>query len=200
MKYGCVRSRWVSRARTESVEALAVSSSPGRSQCSRVVGSTWSCHRETLDMTKTALEIKFDLRWWLQRRCRRRNRNLSKRKWEETMSRNLIRRPGRHVTRASCSLISKDDRRPRAGRSAAAPAVQRGSRHVVVFFREKKMIGHGDRFKVRENGVELCKLGNGTFCTVQVPVGKHEFVTSDGGQGCADGLKWNQARTLLRPG
>ena len=32
-------------------------------------------------------------------------------------------------------------------------------------------------YKVRENGVELCKLSNGTFCTVQVPVGKHEYVT-----------------------
>ena len=30
---------------------------------------------------------------------------------------------------------------------------------------------------MRENGVELCKLGSGTFCTVQVPVGKHEYVT-----------------------
>ena len=30
---------------------------------------------------------------------------------------------------------------------------------------------------MRENGVELCKLGSGSFCTVQVPVGKHEYVT-----------------------
>ena len=39
------------------------------------------------------------------------------------------------------------------------------------------MMGTAIRYKVRENGVELCKLGSGTFCTVQVPVGKHEYVT-----------------------
>jgi hypothetical protein len=30
---------------------------------------------------------------------------------------------------------------------------------------------------VRENGVELCKLGSGSFCTVQVPAGEHAYVT-----------------------
>jgi len=44
-----------------------------------------------------------------------------------------------------------------------------------VFFREKKMMGAAIRYKVRENGVELCKLGSGTFCTVQVPAGKHQY-------------------------
>jgi hypothetical protein len=34
-----------------------------------------------------------------------------------------------------------------------------------------------DSYKVRENGVELCKLGSGSFCTVQVPAGKHAYVT-----------------------
>ena len=47
----------------------------------------------------------------------------------------------------------------------------------MVFFREKKMMGAMISYKVRENGVELCKLSNGTFCTVQAPVGKHEYVT-----------------------
>lgn len=62
---------------------------------------------------------------------------------------------------------------------AAAPAsdAAAGGAGTVVFFREKKMMGMAVSFKVRENGVELCKLGSGSFCTVQVPVGKHEYVT-----------------------
>ena len=47
----------------------------------------------------------------------------------------------------------------------------------VVFFREKKMMGAAISYKVRENGVELCKLGSGSYCTLYLPVGKHEFVT-----------------------
>jgi pyruvate/2-oxoglutarate dehydrogenase complex dihydrolipoamide acyltransferase (E2) component len=47
---------------------------------------------------------------------------------------------------------------------------------TVVFFREKKFQGAAIRYKVRENGVELCKLASGTYCTVQVPVGKHQYV------------------------
>ena len=63
--------------------------------------------------------------------------------------------------------------------TAAAPAAAAasGSTGTVVFFREKKMMGMAISFKVRENGVELCKLGSGSFCTVTVPVGKHEYVT-----------------------
>lgn len=63
--------------------------------------------------------------------------------------------------------------------AAAAPAAEAagGATGTVVFFREKKMMGAAISFKVRENGVELCKLGSGKFCTVTVPVGKHEFVT-----------------------
>ena len=61
---------------------------------------------------------------------------------------------------------------------AAAPAAAAGGETgTVVFFREKKMMGMAISFKVRESGVELCKLSNGSFCTVQVPVGKHEYVT-----------------------
>jgi hypothetical protein len=47
---------------------------------------------------------------------------------------------------------------------------------TVVFFREKKFAGAAISYKVRENGVELCKLKSGTFCTVTAPVGKHEYV------------------------
>ena len=65
--------------------------------------------------------------------------------------------------------------------NAAAPApaadAAAGGTGTVVFFREKKMMGAAISYKVRENGIELCKLGSGSFCTVQVPVGKHEYVT-----------------------
>jgi hypothetical protein len=61
--------------------------------------------------------------------------------------------------------------------AAAAPAADAASTGTVVFFREKKMMGAAISYKVRENGVELCKLSNGSFCTVQVPAGKHEYVT-----------------------
>jgi hypothetical protein len=61
----------------------------------------------------------------------------------------------------------------------AAPAsdAATGTTGTVVFFREKKMMGAAISYKVRENGVELCKLGSGSFCTVQVPAGKHAYVT-----------------------
>jgi hypothetical protein len=46
---------------------------------------------------------------------------------------------------------------------------------TVIFFREKKMMGAAIRFKVRENGVQLCKLGSGTFCKLEVPAGTHQY-------------------------
>ena len=45
----------------------------------------------------------------------------------------------------------------------------------MIFFREKKMMGAAVRYKVRENDVQLCKLGSGTFCTVQAPAGTHHY-------------------------
>jgi hypothetical protein len=58
----------------------------------------------------------------------------------------------------------------------AAPAADAsGPTGTVVFFREKKFAGAAISYKVRENGVELCKLKSGTFCTLQVPVGKHSY-------------------------
>lgn len=47
---------------------------------------------------------------------------------------------------------------------------------IVVFFREKRFAGGGVGFKVRDKGVELCKLRNGTYCIVRVTAGTHEFV------------------------
>jgi Protein of unknown function (DUF2846) len=97
------------------------------------------------------------------------------------MSRNLIKAALAAMLLAPFAAISKDNAPAAepAAAPAAAPAADAaaGGTGTVVFFREKKMMGMAIRFKVRENGVELCKLGSGTFCTVQVPVGKHEFVT-----------------------
>ena len=58
---------------------------------------------------------------------------------------------------------------------AVTPAASEPGNGTVVFFREKKMMGAAIRFKVRENGAQLCKLGSGTFCAVQVPAGTHQY-------------------------
>ncbi len=60
---------------------------------------------------------------------------------------------------------------------AAAPAADTagGGTGTVVFFRESHFVGGGMSYKVRENGIELCKLSNGSYCSVQVPVGKHTY-------------------------
>jgi len=68
--------------------------------------------------------------------------------------------------------VSQDAAAP----AAAAADAAGGATGTVVFFREKKMMGAAIRYKVRENGIELCKLGSGTFCSLQVPVGAHEYV------------------------
>jgi hypothetical protein len=62
---------------------------------------------------------------------------------------------------------------PTAPAAAAAVAASTGT---VVFFREKKFAGAAVSYKVRENGIELCKLKSGTFCSVEAPSGKHEYV------------------------
>jgi len=67
---------------------------------------------------------------------------------------------------------------------AATPAADAGAATTGtgVFFRGKKMMGAMISYKVRENGIELCKLSNGTFCTVQAPVGKHLYATDSDGK------------------
>ena len=59
--------------------------------------------------------------------------------------------------------------------ATAATAAETAGGGTVVFFREKKFAGAAISYKVREKGVELCKLKSGTFCNVQVPAGKHEY-------------------------
>jgi hypothetical protein len=58
--------------------------------------------------------------------------------------------------------------------NAAAGASAPGN-GTVIFFREKKMLGAAVRYKVRENDVQLCKLGSGTFCMLQVAAGTHNY-------------------------
>jgi len=79
---------------------------------------------------------------------------------------------------APFAAISQDNA-PAATPAADAGAATTGT---VVFFREKKMMGAMISYKVRENGVQLCKLSNGTFCTVQAPVGKHLYATDSDGK------------------
>jgi hypothetical protein len=90
------------------------------------------------------------------------------------MSRKLINAAVAAVLLAPFAAISQDNA-PAAAPAAAAAAG--GGTGTVVFFREKKMMGAAISYKVRENGIELCKLGSGSFCTLQVPVGKHDYVT-----------------------
>jgi len=59
--------------------------------------------------------------------------------------------------------------------AAVGPVVDATTTGTVVFFREKKFAGAAISYKVRENGVELCKLKSGSYCSVQVPAGKHEY-------------------------
>jgi len=82
------------------------------------------------------------------------------------------------VLLAPFAAISQDNA-PAATPAADAGAATTGT---VVFFREKKMMGAMISYKVRENGVQLCKLSNGTFCTVQAPVGKHLYATDSDGK------------------
>ena len=69
---------------------------------------------------------------------------------------------------APCANFAADSVTPAPGASAEGTG-------TVVFFRESKFVGGGMSYKVRENGVELCKLKNGSYCTVQAPVGKHSY-------------------------
>ncbi len=59
---------------------------------------------------------------------------------------------------------------------AAGQSQGDGSGGTIVFFREKGFKGAAVRFKVRENEIELCKLGSGTYCVVNLPAGAHQFV------------------------
>ena len=68
--------------------------------------------------------------------------------------------------------FSQDNAPSPAPTATAAGGTDSGT---IVFFREKKFAGSAIRYKVRENGVELCKLASGTFCSLQVSTGKHSY-------------------------
>jgi len=60
--------------------------------------------------------------------------------------------------------------------AAAAPAPKvSGDQGTVVFFRDKKFVGSAVSFKVRETDQELGRLSNGTYFSINVPVGAHAF-------------------------
>lgn len=51
-----------------------------------------------------------------------------------------------------------------------------GNNGTVVFFRERKFMGAAISFMVRENQTELGKLSSGTYFSVDLPAGSHQFV------------------------
>lgn len=51
-----------------------------------------------------------------------------------------------------------------------------GNNGTVVFFREGKFMGAAISFIVRENQTELGKLSSGTYFSVDLPAGPHQFV------------------------
>jgi hypothetical protein len=57
--------------------------------------------------------------------------------------------------------------------AVGAPEAGKG---LVVFFRPKKFVGAAIGFKVREKEVELGKLRNGNYFSIQVEPGVHEYV------------------------
>ena len=64
----------------------------------------------------------------------------------------------------------------RSGESAVSAARNSKSNSgVVVFFREKKYLGGGIAYKVREGDVAIGKLSNGSYFTVRTRAGKHEY-------------------------
>jgi len=63
--------------------------------------------------------------------------------------------------------------------TAEAPAVAEApaaGEATIIFFRPKKMMGAAVGFKVREAGVELGKLRNGSFFALKVAPGRHQYV------------------------
>ena len=57
----------------------------------------------------------------------------------------------------------------------APPGMAAAGTGTIVFFRDKKFVGGGMNYKVREGDVEIGKLSNGSYFIVQAPVGKHEY-------------------------
>jgi hypothetical protein len=71
------------------------------------------------------------------------------------------------------TVTPKPTAAPVATPSATPPPAE--GQGTIVFFRESKFAGAAVSFKVRESGKELGKLSSGTYFTLQVPAGKHQF-------------------------
>ncbi|WP_202845378.1 DUF2846 domain-containing protein [Luteimonas saliphila] len=81
----------------------------------------------------------------------------------------------RETTEADAGSTAGNAAAPATLSSITVPAPPAGAGQVV-FFREKKFAGGGVRFKVRENGEELGKLGSGVYFVHTTQPGVHEYV------------------------
>ncbi|SDQ59418.1 DUF2846 domain-containing protein [Pseudoxanthomonas sp. CF125] len=80
--------------------------------------------------------------------------------------------PAAEATEAVAEEAGDATAAPAASGSIGAPPAGKGQ---IVFFREKKFVGGGVSYKVREGENELGKLSNGTFFVSVVEPGAHEY-------------------------
>ena len=80
--------------------------------------------------------------------------------------------PAAEATEAVAEEAGDATAAPAASGSIGAPPAGKGQ---IVFFREKKFVGGGVSYKVREGENELGKLSNGTYFVSVVEPGAHEY-------------------------
>jgi hypothetical protein len=80
--------------------------------------------------------------------------------------------PAAEATEAVAEEAGDASTAPAASGSIGAPPAGKGQ---IVFFREKKFVGGGVSYKVREGENELGKLSNGTYFVSVVEPGAHEY-------------------------
>ena len=80
------------------------------------------------------------------------------------------------VTAKSSSPASATGRAATATQPGPVITPATGNSGTVVFFREGKFMGAAISFIVRENQTELGKLSSGTYFSVDLPAGPHQFV------------------------
>jgi len=68
----------------------------------------------------------------------------------------------------SCASVEKDTSPPRVDRAEPGKA-------LVIFYRESKLVGSAVGFDVRDNGVKIGGLPNGSFFAYQATPGEHTF-------------------------
>lgn len=89
----------------------------------------------------------------------------------ETAAAEII-EPTTNTTEAIAEEASDANAAPATNGSIGAPPAGKGQ---IVFFREKKFVGGGVSYKVREGENELGKLSNGTYFVSVVEPGAHEY-------------------------